>query len=441
MNAANKITSALMFSLLFIILTTTVISTDIQQVSHINDTASSAWLELSGCGADTYIDVGSSTLEAGTIVCAPDTGAGTMSSFTLDADTGTPQSITNGQTMYVTGGAGITTLAAATDTVTITSDLGSAIENTEITDGTITEADMNINNAPADEDILTYESTGAYMYWHSCEEYFGTADLCDGTDAVNDAIYDCTTANACTITGDDVSCTNCVTLTTETANNYVSAISQGVDITIGGTPGEAWNATAGITADAVNGDSLADTIAMDAIQIIDGGASSEVKICDASCGTNTYAVSGGELYIDNDLEVDGNIFGSGADLAEMISTSQTLLPGDVVMIDVYNDLKVVKSRGKYNTLVAGVVSTNPGVILGTSMHPEGIELALTGQVPVKVTNENGFIAIGDTLTTSSTPGYAMRCVNLDLCTGAIIGKALEPLNKEQGTIVSLIKLN
>ncbi len=44
--------------------------------------------------------------------------------------------------------AGITTLAAATDTVTITSDLGSAIENTEITDGTITEADMNINNSP-----------------------------------------------------------------------------------------------------------------------------------------------------------------------------------------------------------------------------------------------------------------------------------------------------
>ena len=40
-------------------------------------------------------------------------------------------------------------------------------------------------------------------------------------------------------------------------------------------------------------------------------------------------------------------------------------------------------------------------------------------------NSNGNIEVGDLLTTSSTPGYAMKCNDKLKCMGAIVGKALE----------------
>ena len=48
---------------------------------------------------------------------------GTMSSFSVGADSGTAQSITNGNQLSILGGVGIVTAASATDTITITTDL------------------------------------------------------------------------------------------------------------------------------------------------------------------------------------------------------------------------------------------------------------------------------------------------------------------------------
>ena len=83
-------------------------------------------------------------------------------------------------------------------------------------------------------------------------------------------------------------------------------------------------------------------------------------------------------------------------------------------------------------------------------------MALTGQVPVKVTTENGPIKKGDLLASSSKPGYAMKAEFIPLenikslseLTAAleenrkrqlaIIGKALEELPEGEGTIVILM---
>ncbi|MCI2429964.1 hypothetical protein LM604_04870, partial [Candidatus Acetothermia bacterium] len=65
-------------------------------------------------------------------------------------------------------------------------------------------------------------------------------------------------------------------------------------------------------------------------------------------------------------------------------------------------------------------------------------LALLGRVPVKATTENGPIRVGDLLTSSSRPGYAMRCSDATKCEGAIIGKALEPLNQNEDLILMLL---
>ena len=67
-------------------------------------------------------------------------------------------------------------------------------------------------------------------------------------------------------------------------------------------------------------------------------------------------------------------------------------------------------------------------------------LALVGRVPCKVDATYGPIAVGDLLTTSPTPGHAMRCDDRLACLGAILGKALEPLDTGTGVILVLVTL-
>jgi hypothetical protein len=65
---------------------------------------------------------------------------------------------------------------------------------------------------------------------------------------------------------------------------------------------------------------------------------------------------------------------------------------------------------------------------------------MAGRVPTKVSAENGPIRVGDLLVTSSTPGYAMRGTDRTQMMGAVIGKALEPLDSGTGTIMVLVTL-
>jgi hypothetical protein len=50
------------------------------------------------------------------------------------------------------------------------------------------------------------------------------------------------------------------------------------------------------------------------------------------------------------------------------------------------------------------------------------------------------IAVGDLLTTSATPGHAMKAIDPLKAFGSVIGKALCPLNAGQGMIPILIAL-
>ena len=113
--------------------------------------------------------------------------------------------------------------------------------------------------------------------------------------------------------------------------------------------------------------------------------------------------------------------------------------GDVLELDVTHAGSYRLSRGPCSHAVAGVVSTEPGVVLGGSGSVEGtVLLALLGIVRVKVTNEGGPIQPGDLLVSSSTPGYAMRSVGDGPCLCALVGKALEPMTDERGVIMVLL---
>src|SRR3990167_7916450 len=116
---------------------------------------------------------------------------------------------------------------------------------------------------------------------------------------------------------------------------------------------------------------------------------------------------------------------SGADLAEMYYTREdSLKPGMVVAIDSTLRAGVKATTQSYEGGVLGVISTQPGVVLGngadSGQDARSVPLALTGRVPVKVSTENGIVHPGDILTSSSTPGVAMRATKA----GAIIGQAL-----------------
>jgi hypothetical protein len=145
---------------------------------------------------------------------------------------------------------------------------------------------------------------------------------------------------------------------------------------------------------------------------------------------------------------DGGTQTGGADFAESVSVGggkDNYEPGDVLVIDTTADRQLTLAKTPYSTLVAGVYSTKPGVTATphTSEDPRlatEIPVAIVGIVPCKVTNENGPIARGDLLVTSSTPGYAMRGSDRTMLPGAIIGKAMQPSSAAKGKIEVLVTL-
>jgi len=148
---------------------------------------------------------------------------------------------------------------------------------------------------------------------------------------------------------------------------------------------------------------------------------------------------------------DGPFYGAGfsigaADVAEWVSVSGLVEPGTVLELDPEQPGAYRPSQGACSFLVGGVVSTEPGFVLGSptpySLPTPNAQalLALSGIVPVKVTNEGGPIHPGDLLVSSSTPGYAMRWSGPNPCPCAIVGKALDalPLGQESGLVSVLL---
>jgi hypothetical protein len=71
----------------------------------------------------------------------------------------------------------------------------------------------------------------------------------------------------------------------------------------------------------------------------------------------------------------------------------------------------------------------------------GYPIALTGRVYCYADALYGEIEPGDLLTTSDTPGYAMKVSNYSRAQGTIIGKAMQGLKEgEKGQILVLISL-
>jgi hypothetical protein len=162
--------------------------------------------------------------------------------------------------------------------------------------------------------------------------------------------------------------------------------------------------------------------------------------------------------------------GGSIDVAEYIyDTHGNTEPGDVLVADPLAKESVILSETAYQSSVVGIVSTQPHLVMGMELvideetgaplpDVQATRLALTGRVPCKVTDENGPIQPGDLLTSSSTPGHAMKWSLLDLNEAqdfeslkqmlsenelrrhAVIGKALESHTGGTGKIMVLVSL-
>lgn len=116
---------------------------------------------------------------------------------------------------------------------------------------------------------------------------------------------------------------------------------------------------------------------------------------------------------------------SGADLAEVYYTKETggLPPGTLVSLDPSVEAGVQRPAGPYDPHLLGITSTRPGHVLGEEApKARGTPtiVALAGRVPVRVSAENGPIMPGDYLTSSSTPGVAMKATK----SGFVVAQAL-----------------
>lgn len=160
--------------------------------------------------------------------------------------------------------------------------------------------------------------------------------------------------------------------------------------------------------------------------------------------------TGKVLYVTGDAHVTGTLTGNNIvakyqDIAEWVRADADLEPGTVVTLHPTRTNEVVASASAYDTMVAGVVSAQPGISLGVA-EPGMEQVATTGRVRVKVDATSAPIKIGDLLVTSSKSGMAMRSEPLSLNgraihqPGTVIGKALEPLAGGEGTILVLLSM-
>ena len=175
------------------------------------------------------------------------------------------------------------------------------------------------------------------------------------------------------------------------------------------------------------------------------GASGDRSYPAAAATPATLRVtSRGDVLADGTLR-SASLASGSADVAEWVSVTEPVDAGDVLELDPSHPGAYRRSRTACSTLVAGVVSTQPGVVLGSSpTTPDSplptdtsqALLALVGIVPVKVTDEGGPIEPGHLLVSSSTPGHAMRWDGAG--SPALIGKALEPMDGAQRVILALL---
>jgi len=186
----------------------------------------------------------------------------------------------------------------------------------------------------------------------------------------------------------------------------------------------------------------------DALRFIVGAGGERVRIAnDGKVGIGTAAPSEplhvvGNIKATGNLKADGTIEAKYQDVAEWVDAVEPLPTATVVAAHPTRANHVRRSAKAYDTAVLGVVSTQPGLLLGEKGDGK-VAVSQSGRVKVKVDARYGAIKPGDLLVSSPIAGVAMRsrpARNGMHRPGTIIGKALEALPRGRGEILVLLTL-
>jgi hypothetical protein len=172
--------------------------------------------------------------------------------------------------------------------------------------------------------------------------------------------------------------------------------------------------------------------------------------------TNTATPAGGFSIANDDkycltierngnVTIDGDVILTGADCAEEFDVAEAveIEPGTLMVLD--QEGRLQQSHQAYDKRAAGVISGagdyKPGLILDRQQSHDGrVPVALVGKVYCKVDAQYAPIEVGDLLTSSPTPGHAMKADDPLKAFGAVIGKALSPLDQGCKPIPILVAL-
>ena len=168
---------------------------------------------------------------------------------------------------------------------------------------------------------------------------------------------------------------------------------------------------------------------------------------DGNVGIGT-AYPGEKLHVVGTVKCSVLKLTGGSDIAEPFDVKKTdvVKAGMVLVIDPENPGKLQISEKAYDRSVAGIISgaggIEPGVLMGQSNSVADGEypVAMTGRVYCWADATNGPIQPGDLLTTSDSPGHAMKVTDYTKAQGAVIGKAMSSLKEGQGLVLVLVSL-
>jgi hypothetical protein len=406
----------------------------------------SGTLALGGSATATTQTAGNNSTSVATTAYVDGAITASTYNFTLAGDSGSSQTIDDAETVTISGGTGLSSVASATNTITLN------LDNTAVAAGSYGgAASVGSFTVDAQGRLTAASSTTIEIALGTNTSGSYVATITGGTGVTSSAA---TTGEGTTHSlsiGQDVATSASVTFAGLTLNSgsmvFEGATADAHETTLAITDPTAdrtitlpdATGTVALTANKLS--VFAATSSSELAGIISDETGSGALVFGTSPTFTTQITvpsivksgTSGTGDIGSVSNYFGTMYGKAttaqyADLAENYQGDKSYTPGTVVMFGGEYEVTLASTE---TSAVAGVVSTNPAHLMNGGLSGANVvPVALTGRVPCNVI---GPVKKGDMMVCSGIPGVAIATDNPRM--GSMIGKALEDYDSDHiGTI-------